>query len=82
MIDILTFAQNGSIHTISVTLMALRHGEIPLPNVRLSAFHSEGEETSAAPPTLETHQVHGAERLLVLPRSGKTTYFLNVTRDQ
>lgn len=62
--------------------MALRHGEIPLPDVRLLAFHLEGDGNSSGPPTLETYQVHGAERLLVLPRSGKTTYFLNVTREQ
>lgn len=72
--------QDDSIHMISITLMALRHGEIPLPDVLLTAYHFEA--ASAGPPTLETYQVHGSERLLVLPRSGKTTYMLNVSREQ
>ncbi|KAI5124589.1 hypothetical protein M0805_003108 [Coniferiporia weirii] len=75
-------AKDGSTHTISITLMALRHGEISLPNVRVTAFGSEGGATSTTLPSLETYQAHGAERLLVLPRGGRTTFFLNVGREQ
>lgn len=57
--------------------MAVRHGELPLPSVQISAYPLESSH-STAPPTLETYQEHAAERLLVLPRGGRTTYFLNV----
>ena len=61
--------------------MALRHGELPLPYIRVSAYPAEGKE-SATPPTLETYQEHGAERLLILPRGGRTTFFLTVGREE
>ncbi|KAL5529216.1 hypothetical protein ACEPAG_5190 [Sanghuangporus baumii] len=74
-------AKDGSTHKVTLTLMALRHGELPLPAVRVSADPVEGQE-SAGPPSLETYQVHGAERLLILPRGGRTTFFLSVGMEQ
>ncbi|KAH8117364.1 trafficking protein particle complex subunit 10, partial [Phellopilus nigrolimitatus] len=74
-------AKNDSTHIVSITLMALRHGEIPLPKVLVTAFPPLNGGSSITPPSLETYQVHGAERLLVLPRAGRTTFFLNVGRE-
>lgn len=72
--------QNGTTHTVAITLMALRHGEIPMPKVNVMLL-SSGEESSrrSSPPlTLECYQVRGAEKLMILPRVGKTSFVLNV----
>ena len=74
------FFKDNTTFKVTITLMAVRHGEIPLPSVQVSAYPLESTHT-AAPPTLETYQAHAAERLLVLPRGGRTTYFLNVGGD-
>ncbi|EJD05845.1 uncharacterized protein FOMMEDRAFT_79224 [Fomitiporia mediterranea MF3/22] len=74
-------AKDGDTYTVTITLMALRHGELSLPNVRVVAYPSDNNQ-SATPVSLEAYQVQGAERLLVLPRGGRTTFFLNVGREQ
>ena len=74
--------QDGSTYTVHATFMALRNGEFPLPSVRLSAYPLNNEDGIPTPPSLETYQEHAAKRVLVLPRGGRTTFFVNVGRDQ
>lgn len=74
--------QNGGVHTVPITLIALHHGEFALPRVAVSAHPvviSEGSTMSSTTiPSLETHQEHGAERVLVLPRGGRSTFVVNM----
>lgn len=81
LINLYCLIQDGGTHTVSFTLMALRHGEIPLPKVFVTAFHTREGSTSTPPPTLETYQQHGAEKVHILPRGGKTTFMVNVMRE-
>ena len=64
--------------TIPVTLLALHHGELLLPKVVVSPKPLTGEMTmgSLARPNIETHQVHGAEKVLILPRGGGRSTFI------
>jgi len=61
-----------------VTLIALHHGELSLPKVVVSPKPLAGEMTmgSLAFPNIETHQVHGAEKVLILPRGGGLSTFI------
>ncbi|KAF5358539.1 hypothetical protein D9756_001945 [Leucocoprinus leucothites] len=67
---------NGSF-TTQVTLLALHHGELALPKINVSAFAMTGE-TAMAVPTTEVFQVHGAERTLILPRGGRSTFVVGM----
>ncbi|KLO12624.1 hypothetical protein SCHPADRAFT_998021 [Schizopora paradoxa] len=73
-------AKDGTTHSVAITLMALRHGEIPMPkvNVMLLSSGEEPSQRSSTPLTLECYQVRGAEKLTILPRVGKTSFVLNV----
>lgn len=61
-----------------MTLIALHHGELSLPKVVVSPKPLAGEMTmgSLALPNIETHQVHGAEKVLILPRGGGRSTFI------
>lgn len=63
-----------------ITLIALHHGELVLPKVTVTALPLAGEVTmgSMAIPSTETYQVHGAEKVLVLPRGGRSTFVLGM----
>lgn len=63
-----------------ITLIALHHGELALPKVSVSALPIAGELTmgSMALPSSETYQVHGAEKVLVLPRGGRSTFIVDM----
>lgn len=74
-------AQDGSVHSIPLTLIPLHHGELSLPQVHLYPLPlTSGEVTmgSMALPSAETYQAHGAERVLVLPRGGRTTFVVDM----
>jgi hypothetical protein len=73
-------AQNESILTIPITLIALHHGELSLPKVVVSPKPLEGHMTmgSLALPSIETYQVHGAEKVLILPRGGRSTFIVGM----
>ena len=66
-----------------LTLIALRHGEMALPKVSVTARPVTGEMTmgSMAIPSTETHQVHGAEKVLALPASGRSTFVVAMGAD-
>ena len=61
-----------------MTLIALHNGELLLPKVEVSPKRLAGEMTmgSLALPNIETHQVHGAEKVLILPRGGGRSTFI------
>jgi len=78
---VLTFSfKDGATHTVPITLIALHHGEISLPKVDVKALPIDGEAAMRplALPSTETYQLHGAERVLVLPRGGRSTFALTM----
>jgi hypothetical protein len=72
--------QDGGTYTVPLTLIALNHGELALPKVFVTPFPLAGEMTmgSMALPSSETHQLHGAEKVLILPRGGRTTFVVGM----
>jgi len=73
-------ATDGATHSVHMTLIALHHGELPLPRVAVTALPTSGELTMGAKaiPSTETYQVHGAEKVLVLPRGGRSTFVIGM----
>ncbi|KAI0665103.1 trafficking protein particle complex subunit 10 [Cubamyces menziesii] len=73
-------AKDGETFSVPITLIALHHGELALPKVGVTALPLPGEHRmrSSVVPGCETHQVHGAEKVLVLPRGGRTTFVVNM----
>jgi hypothetical protein len=68
-------------YTVPITLIALHHGELPLPKVAVEALHigeSEPIMERMAAPTTETYQMHGAETVTILPRGGRTTFVVGM----
>ncbi|KAK0228424.1 hypothetical protein IW262DRAFT_607322 [Armillaria fumosa] len=56
-------ATHNGTYSVGITMIALHHGELMLPKVAIWA------EVST-----ETHQINGAEKVLVEPRGGRTTF--------
>ncbi|ETW85992.1 hypothetical protein HETIRDRAFT_309755 [Heterobasidion irregulare TC 32-1] len=73
-------AQDGSTYTVPITFIALHHGELSLPKVSVTALPLAGEMTmgSLSLPSVETYQIHGAEKILVLPRGGRSTFVVGM----
>ncbi|KJA20255.1 hypothetical protein HYPSUDRAFT_142413 [Hypholoma sublateritium FD-334 SS-4] len=73
-------AKDGETYSIPITLIALHHGEFALPRVTITALPMSGAVTmgSMAVPSIETYQEHGAEKILVLPRGGRTTFVVSM----
>ncbi|KAH9180489.1 trafficking protein particle complex subunit 10 [Lactarius sanguifluus] len=72
-------AKDGSVFTVPITLIALHHGELSLPKVVVSSLPMGGEtSTMGSLPNTETHQVHGAEKVLILPRGGRSTFIVGM----
>lgn len=67
-----------------ITLVALHHGELPLPRALVTPLPIAGEATmgSVVLPGCETYQEHGARKVLVLPRGGRSTYFVEMGGDE
>lgn len=76
-------AKDGATYTMPITLIALHHGELPLPKVAVTPLPLAGEYAmgSFALPSTETYQMHGAEKILVLPRGGRSTFILDMGTD-
>ncbi|KAI0319372.1 trafficking protein particle complex subunit 10 [Amylostereum chailletii] len=72
--------KDGETYSVPITLIALHHGELPLPKVIVTPLPMAGEMTmgSLSIPACETYQVHGAEKVLVLPRGGRTTFVVSM----
>lgn len=75
--------QDGQTFTTPLTLIALHHGELVLPKVGVSALPMSGvvRMGSMAVPSCETYQLYGAEKVLVLPRGGRTTFIVSMGDD-
>ena len=61
-------------------MIALHHGEFPLPKVSITAFPMPGVATmgSMAVPSIETYHKNGAEKVLILPRGGRSTFVVGM----
>ncbi|OJA10941.1 hypothetical protein AZE42_04658 [Rhizopogon vesiculosus] len=72
-------ATNGGSFAVPLTLIALHHGEITLPkvDVRPLPVSTQGSMGSTVP-SADTSQAHGAEKVLILPRGGRTTYIVGM----
>lgn len=75
--------KDGSTFTVPITLIALHHGELALPKVAVTPLPLVGERMmgSVALPNTDTYQVHGAEKVLVLPRGGRSTFVVGMGGD-
>ncbi|EJD39309.1 hypothetical protein AURDEDRAFT_71368 [Auricularia subglabra TFB-10046 SS5] len=74
-------AKDGATYEVAITLLPLRHGLLALPNVTVMPLPLAGSELtmgSMALPSAETYQLHGAQRVLVLPRGGRSTFVLDL----
>ncbi|KAF7440398.1 hypothetical protein PC9H_000743 [Pleurotus ostreatus] len=71
-------AKHDSSFTAPVTLIALHHGELELPKVSVQALPLSGGHLQVSTPSMDVHQVHGAERALVLPRGGRSTFVVEM----
>ncbi|CCL99343.1 uncharacterized protein FIBRA_01361 [Fibroporia radiculosa] len=75
-------AKDGSTFSARVTLIALHHGELSLPKIGVAALPLSGEaRMGLSMPSSETFQMHGAEKVLVLPRGGRSTFVIDMGRD-
>lgn len=72
-------ATDGGSFTVPLTLIALHHGEISLPKVDVRPLPIP-TQASMEPtvPSADTCQVHGAEKVLILPRGGRNTYIVGM----
>ena len=63
-----------------ITLIALHHGEFFLPKISITALPIDGVLTmgSMSVPSIETYQEHGAEKVLILPRGGRSTFVVGM----
>ncbi|KAF9009438.1 trafficking protein particle complex subunit 10 [Cyathus striatus] len=73
-------ASDAATFTVPITLIALHHGEFSLPKVLVTALPITREITNGSMtiPSTETYQVHGAEKVLILPRGGRTTFVVGM----
>ncbi|KAH7923870.1 hypothetical protein BV22DRAFT_1113164 [Leucogyrophana mollusca] len=71
---------DGETYSVPLTLIALRHGELALPkvNVRPLPLSNVAGMGSTNLPSADTHQVHGAEKIMVLPRGGRSTFVVGM----
>lgn len=71
--------QDKSTFSVCLTLIALHHGHIELPKVEVKPLPLDGEEdVPRVLPSSDTHQSHGAETVLVLPRGGRSTFIVSM----
>ena len=65
-------------------MIALHHGELALPKVLVTALPLVGkmEMGSVVIPSCEMYQMHGAEKVLVLPRGGRTTFVVTMGENE
>ncbi|KAH7915010.1 trafficking protein particle complex subunit 10 [Hygrophoropsis aurantiaca] len=73
-------AMDGATFSVHLTLIALRHGELALPkvNIRPLPLTNISGMGSINLPTADTHQMHGAEKIMILPRGGRSTFVVGM----
>ncbi|KAG9035765.1 hypothetical protein FRB95_010533 [Tulasnella sp. JGI-2019a] len=71
-------AKDDSTLERQITLVPLRYGSLSLPKVSVVPVMDPGNEYPEDTPSCETHQMHAAERVSVLPRSARATYIVDL----
>ncbi|KAI0093548.1 trafficking protein particle complex subunit 10 [Irpex rosettiformis] len=72
-------AKDGNTFETHITLIALHHGELALPKVAVEALAvATDSRMGSAVPSCRTHQLHGGEKALILPRGGRTTFIVDM----
>ncbi|KAF8136643.1 trafficking protein particle complex subunit 10 [Boletus edulis] len=72
-------ARDGETFSVPLTLIALHHGELTLPKIEVKPLPLTGDGmTTNGLPNTDTHQTHGAETILVLPRGGRSTFVVGM----
>ncbi|KAG0705896.1 trafficking protein particle complex subunit 10 [Suillus ampliporus] len=72
-------ATDGGSFAVPLTLIALHHGEITLPKVDVRPLPiSTQASMGSTVPSADACQVHGAEKVLILPRGGRSTYIVGM----
>ncbi|KAG2157362.1 trafficking protein particle complex subunit 10 [Suillus clintonianus] len=75
-------ATDGGSFAVPLTLIALHHGEISLPKVNVRPLPiSMQASMGSTVPSADACQVHGAEKVLILPRGGRSTYIVGMGSD-
>jgi hypothetical protein len=69
-----------------MTLVPLHHGELSLPKIAIQPLSSRpipgsGMGAQNSLPATETYHVHAAQRILVLPRGGRSTFVVGMGGD-
>ena len=71
--------QDDETLSVPLTLIALHHGELTLPKIDVKPLPLAGDGmTTNVFPNTDTHQAHGAETILVLPRGGRSTFVIGM----
>ncbi|KAG2367519.1 trafficking protein particle complex subunit 10 [Suillus spraguei] len=72
-------ATDGGSFAVPLTLIALHHGEITLPKVDVRPLPiSTQASMGSTVPSADTCQAHEAEKVLILPRGGRSTYVVGM----
>ncbi|KAG6376390.1 trafficking protein particle complex subunit 10 [Boletus reticuloceps] len=72
-------ARDDETFSVPLTLIALHHGELTLPKIEVKPLPLAGDGmTTNVFPNTDTHQTHGAETILVLPRGGRSTFVVGM----
>ncbi|KAF8638821.1 hypothetical protein AX17_001879 [Amanita inopinata Kibby_2008] len=73
-------AKDGGTQNIPLTMIALHHGELPLPKVIITTLTTSNgtRTTTQTMVTTDSYQQHGAQKILVLPRGGKSTFVVGM----
>ncbi|KAG2116743.1 uncharacterized protein F5147DRAFT_743305 [Suillus discolor] len=72
-------ATDGGSFAVPLTLIALHHGEITLPKVDVRPLPILTQASMGSTvPSADAYQVHGAEKVLILPRGGRSTYIVGM----
>ena len=73
-------------HSVELTLVPLHHGELALPTMSISPLSMAAagpgmQGASMALPSTETYHVRAAQRLMILPRGGRSTFVVGMGGD-
>lgn len=71
-------AKDNSTYETRITLVPLRDGALLLPKIVVTPVVDDLDGGDGEP-SCETHQIHAAERINVLPRSARSTYIVTVS---
>ncbi|KZT44032.1 hypothetical protein SISSUDRAFT_977081 [Sistotremastrum suecicum HHB10207 ss-3] len=76
-------AKDGGIYSDLVTLIPLRYGDLRLPRIHVQPSPRPlAIEKGTRTPSSECYQKQGAERVFVLPRSGRSTFIVEMPDEE